>query len=90
MVVAEAMATGVVPISSGVGGAYEVITHGRNGLLVEPGHSEELSEALASLWRDPQRRHRIASQGKQDALRLFSPRFSAEKLDKEFRELIKS
>jgi glycosyltransferase involved in cell wall biosynthesis len=90
MVVAEAMATGVVPISSGVGGAYEVITHGRNGLLVEPGDSEELSEALASLWRDPQRRHRIASQGKQDALRLFSPKISAEKLDKEFRELIKS
>ena len=37
MVVAEAMSCGVIPVSTGVGGAYEVITHEVDGLLVDPG-----------------------------------------------------
>ena len=46
MVVAEAMAHGVVPISSGVGGAFEVITHGRNGWLIEPNQAISIASAL--------------------------------------------
>lgn len=51
MVVAEAMAHGVVPISTGAGGAFEVITHGRNGWLVEPDHALSIASALRKASR---------------------------------------
>jgi len=87
MVVAEAMVTGVVPISSGVGGAYEVITHGRNGLLVPPGDSNALAEALNWCRAQPQQRQAIAKRARKDALCRFTPQQSALALHQGFQRL---
>jgi len=87
MVVAEAMVTGVVPISSGVGGAYEVITHGRNGLLVPPGDSNALAEALNWCRAQPQQRQTIAKRARKDALCRYTPQQSALALHQGFQRL---
>ena len=87
MVVAEAMVTGVVPISSGVGGAYEVITHGRNGLLVPPGDSNALAEALNWCKAQPQQRQAMGQRARRDALRRYTPQQSALALHQGFQQL---
>lgn len=45
----EAMAWGLPAIVTPVGGIAEVVTHGENGLLVEPGNIQQLSDAMKSL-----------------------------------------
>ena len=45
----EAMAWGIPIVATPVGGISEVVTHGENGLLVEPGNIKQLSDAMKSL-----------------------------------------
>ena len=61
MVVAEAMSNGILPISTGVGGAIEVITHGIDGLLVEPGESMDLYRKIKNDIDHPLLRHEVSS-----------------------------
>jgi len=51
----EAMGFGVVPLGSALGGAGEVIEHGQNGFLVNPGQAGELRRALEELLNQPGR-----------------------------------
>jgi glycosyltransferase involved in cell wall biosynthesis len=57
----EAMASGVAPITTRVGGIPEVITDGRDGLLVEPGDPGALATALTKLLADDAGRARLAT-----------------------------
>ncbi len=45
----EAMAWGLPVIVTPVGGIPEVVTHSENGLLVTPGHQEEIAQAMQQL-----------------------------------------
>lgn len=87
MVVAEAMATGVVPISSGVGGAIEVITHGRNGILIPPGNSEELAKQLAWCVNNKASLKSMAKTATKDSIKLYAPKRSATVLHKCFKQI---
>lgn len=57
----EAMASGVAPVATRVGGIPEVITDGRDGLLVDPGDPAALAAALARVLGDDGERARIAA-----------------------------
>lgn len=59
MAVLEGMAAGRLVITTPVGGIPEVVTDGRNGLLVEPGAVSALSEALGRAIDDAELRHRL-------------------------------
>lgn len=61
MAVLEGMAAGRLVITTPVGGIPEVITDGRNGLLVEPGAVAQLSEALERAIDDPELRRRLGA-----------------------------
>lgn len=87
MVVAEAMAQGVLPLSSGVGGAFEVITHGVNGLLCEPGDGQSVARALRWCHHHRTEMAVMARRGQRHALQRFSARQSASVLDSCFRQL---
>jgi glycosyltransferase involved in cell wall biosynthesis len=52
----EALALGLPVVATGVGGVPEAVTDGREGLIVAPGHPEQLASAIADLARNPRRR----------------------------------
>ncbi len=54
-VLLEAMATGRPLVSTRLSGIPEIIEHERNGLLVEPGDTTALADAMAQLLDDPDR-----------------------------------
>jgi glycosyltransferase involved in cell wall biosynthesis len=46
LVILEAMASGLPVVASNISGIPELIVHGKNGLLCQPGDSSELKEAI--------------------------------------------
>lgn len=55
LVVLEAFAAGIPVLGSRLGGICELVQHGVNGLLVDPGSPEAWSRAFAELCADPQK-----------------------------------
>jgi glycosyltransferase involved in cell wall biosynthesis len=61
-VIPVAYAFGRPVVASKVGGLPEVVDHGQTGLLVPPGDSDALAEAIISLLRDRDTRHQMGRQ----------------------------
>lgn len=59
LAVAEAMACGVPPIATRVGGMPELVTDGMNGHLVAPDDPRAMAQAIVSLAADSQARARM-------------------------------
>jgi len=78
--VLEAMAAGVPVVATRVGSLPEVILPESTGLLIEPGDSGGLSQALARLLADPELRARLA----RNARELVEERFSAARMAEEY------
>lgn len=60
LVVAEGMARGLPVITSNLGGPAEIVTHGVNGLLTEPGDVQAVAAFIAQLADDVALRARFA------------------------------
>jgi glycosyltransferase involved in cell wall biosynthesis len=56
-----AMGAGLPVVATRVAGIPEVVQHDRTGLLVAPGNSVQLGEAIAHLLADPDRARRLGS-----------------------------
>ncbi len=69
---AEAMSQGVPVIASAVGGIPDVLSPDA-GILVPPGDSESLTDALLQLTLDPERRARMGHVARLRYAELFSP-----------------
>lgn len=67
----EAMAAGNAVVSTSVGSIPEVITNG-NGVLVDPGDSEGLAEAVGALVEDPDRAASMGTRNRQLAREEYS------------------
>jgi L-malate glycosyltransferase len=72
----EAMACGVVPVATRVGGVPEVITHGEDGFLEEVGDIEGHARRVIELLTDGDLHYRMAKAGRWNA----AERFCAEKI----------
>jgi len=72
-VAAEAALLGKPVVASSVGGLPEVVEDGQTGLLVPPGDSTKISEALTKLLENPSLAEKLGSQGRDRARRLFDP-----------------
>jgi glycosyltransferase involved in cell wall biosynthesis len=68
----QAAACGVAIVAARAGGIPEVVRHGENGLLVEPGDAEALTAAVVNLLRDEVRRHVLGQGGRALVERSFS------------------
>ena len=68
----EAMAVGVPPVASCVGGNPEVIEEGRSGLLFEAGNTEALAACLKGLAQDPKWRQSLGTNARQRVQSCFS------------------
>jgi len=59
-------------VATRVGGLPEVVVDGQTGLLVEPGSSDALAEAIAWLLEHPQKAVQIGQAGRQRAEEVFA------------------
>lgn len=72
IVILEAMAAGRAVISTNSGGAVEILENNVTGLLVPPGDSERMADAIVDLAGNPDKRLDMARRGKQIALEKYS------------------
>ena len=70
-VIVEAMAAGTAVIGTAVGGAQEIMAHGKNALTFSPGNVNELVERIICLAESPPLRQQLANQGQQTAFEQF-------------------
>jgi glycosyltransferase involved in cell wall biosynthesis len=80
-VAAEIMASGLALVSTGVGGAKELIEPGKNGLLYEAGNAASLVEALQKFLANPSLLQQLASSGEKRVRESFSVDISAKQLE---------
>ena len=77
----EGMAAGVPIIASDIDGFREILTHGREGLLVDTARPDLLAQALAELLEDAPRRRRLGDEGRRTAARFDWPLVAERILD---------
>lgn len=87
---AEAMTAGLLVITSGTGGAEEVIEDNVSGLRFRQGDSKQLVEVLIGLTRDRERWERIAAAGKERAVALFDIERSVDQLEITITEMLRN
>lgn len=80
IVLIEAMSAGVPVISAKAEGPSEIITSGKNGLLVPIKDAEALAEALAELLAAPERARQLAEVGRAHVSEQYSPTAMANRL----------
>lgn len=85
--VLEALQTGVAIVSSDVDGMAEDLTDGEDAVLVPPGDTAALADALTGLLADPARRERLARAGRALYERRFSPAAAAADLGAVYAEV---
>ncbi len=84
----EAMAAGCACIASNIGGPSELIENAETGMLVPPGDSEALAEAMGRLFREDIFRKALAEKARTKALRDFAIEESALKTAEVYREVV--
>lgn len=76
----EAMAVGVPPVATAVGGAPDLITSGENGLLVPAGDTEALQGAILSLLANPARLPSMGARARERVVSDYSLQSVADRL----------
>ncbi len=72
IVLLEAMACETPCIGIRTGGMPDIIDHNRTGLLVEPRSDEGLSDAIARLYHDPEKRYKMGKKGRAKVISDFN------------------
>jgi glycosyltransferase involved in cell wall biosynthesis len=78
--VLESMAQGKAVIASAVGGIPEMITSGRNGILVAAGDDTGLAAAMAELLSDPKKRRDLGAAARETIATVFTPQQQLQKM----------
>lgn len=82
MVPLEAMACGVPPVVSAVGGLKESVVDGVTGVHVPPGDPRTLAEGITRLFEDPDRARRLGAAGSRRVRTNYGwPRVAARTID---------
>jgi glycosyltransferase involved in cell wall biosynthesis len=86
--IAEAMAMQKPVIACGTGGVPEIITHGRDGWLVEERSAEAVATAISILLSNGELSRQIGQRARQTVRRHFSPRQQSTAVTRRYEELI--
>lgn len=85
----EAMASGLAPIVTSVGGATDLIRDGENGILIPPDNQQAILSSLLILLDNIELRMRFGVTGRKLVEKNYSLSASAEKLNALYRQLWK-
>ena len=72
MTIIEAMSFGIPVVASNVGGIPDIIVHGYNGLLAEPGDSQSLCENILQLIESKELREYLSKNGRETVKKKYS------------------
>jgi glycosyltransferase involved in cell wall biosynthesis len=86
--VIEALAAQRPAVATRVGGTPDVIRDGVDGFLVEVGDADALSERLAELANDPERRARMGAAGRERVLGRYAVERLVDDIDRLYRSLL--
>jgi glycosyltransferase involved in cell wall biosynthesis len=87
VVLIEALLQGKPVIASESGGIVDIVRHAKTGLLVPPGDSAKLAEAIAVYMSDPELAAALARNGRAHVLREFSWSTITDRLVEVYEEL---
>ena len=90
IVMLEAMAAERAVIAANSGGVGEIIINGENGVLVEPGSSRDLADAIVKLAKSPMRRQELARRGRMDVAEKFSEEEMSRQVLSLYEEMLKA
>lgn len=85
----EAMAAGLLVVTSGTGGAGEIIEHGTSGVIFKSEDDTSLAQELLQLVQDINRWQRIAVTGQERAMKYFDIEKSVDIMEKLYCSLLK-
>lgn len=71
LVLLEAMAAGLPVVAPRIPGVMDVVTDGKEGILVPPGDPEAIAQAMSMLINDPKRVHELGSAARETVARHF-------------------
>lgn len=89
IVCAEAMAYRLPVIASAMGGLPEVVDHELTGLCVPPNDPPALADAITSIWNDPSRAAAMGEQGREKAMREYTPAVYYDRLTAAYRSVMR-
>ncbi|MCS7301928.1 MAG: N-acetyl-alpha-D-glucosaminyl L-malate synthase BshA [Bacteroidota bacterium] len=84
----EAMSCGVPVVASNVGGIPEVVTHGHNGYLAEPGDIKRMARYCIELATNPKKWQRFSSAARTAAVERFSVEHVVPQYEQLYRRLL--
>ena len=87
-VIVEAMACGKPVITTGLGGAAEIVSLGDFSLTIDPNQPSSVGTAISKLAADPQLRDRLGSNGLSTARRSFGRERLARELPAVYEEVL--
>ncbi|WP_331234215.1 glycosyltransferase family 4 protein [Natronorarus salvus] len=70
--VREALSTGLPVVATDVGGTSEVVINGKTGILVQPGETSELVEAVTHILENREVRKEMGARGRDHVTKSFS------------------
>jgi len=85
----EAMYMHRAVVASNIGGIPEVITHGKNGFLVDSTRPESIAQTVIQLLSDRQMKERVADEAFETARGQFNTEAYVEKLESLYSQLLK-
>ncbi|MBV9508194.1 MAG: N-acetyl-alpha-D-glucosaminyl L-malate synthase BshA [Acidobacteriia bacterium] len=84
----EAMACGVVPVATRVGGVPELITDGEDGYLEAPGDIAALAARVVTLLTDEDLQYRMAKTGRWNAAERYCPEKIIPKYERCYQDVV--
>ena len=88
MAVLEAMSYGLPVIASRIGGIPDIITHNIDGILIYPGESKHIVEAILHLIKEPEIRKKLSINAKQKIKNFYGAKSWWNKIDNFYSQLL--